>query len=1741
MKKNRKRLMAAFMAVLMVLTLVPTWLLGGIFATTAKADGKEVTLSQMYKDGYILLNKDGKKVYSYEMKDANGTIADIEAVAPQGNLTDKKNYLNVKPSEAVTLDTDKDTVDKDSMPKDGYMKLTVKKDATDLKLYVNTSGTKQTICVVKKEGSDYTWVSKEYKADKAEKTGDKKSKYYTVDFGTVKSGEEYYIFVKASSAKDVAYWGYDITGNFVPVPAPDATKSVTTVTQDTTDTSKIVVNVKDLAVNEKGPAVYYSLQRVKVTYGTDGSPDWTKAEEIYKYTGKETSFSYEDTVSKTGVYYYRVVGKGLGSTDSNGTATTAGVSYEADVKVSVTGDVNKLTATWADIETATSYNVYVYKNTEACPSTPTKTISTEEIAAFKEAKTDISYTAEGLTAGVKYNVKVDAVREAGVKSGEVVTVRVLEDIDTSKAITGMKLVNQESTLPVTVIRDKSEITAFQPATTGGVSSKGFANTSYVILNDQIAADKDFTLTADVTVKANPASSGSGVYVGAFTDIEKAAAKLYAVGFRGANSGVYDMVYYRNKADNSYSGGKYNSTVNAYTLDTTYSVTVTRENGSYTTAVKSADGKVDLKSVSEEPSADLKGAVNVGFAIIGTTAVVNNLKVVSGSDTLIDASTFEGSFSPFSNNWDSYEGTSVTEAVNDNENGKVKVTVAGEIGTYGAGSIDVNMYNEAGELKDTKTVTAWNTTSNTVEFEPEASGTYYFEAVAKRTGVAKTYASSKYKSEGYMLPLKAAVLQLRTAEQSKIEVTWDAVPEATAYKVEYKKEGAAEFTFLEETTNLSAKTPSLTVGDVYIFRVTAVRSVDGQTKMSNEAQLKVAEHEQFTWKFSAFGQGVSVSNDNLSDKDKSKNGYSGGVNTDEGIVNVWSLDSKGKLVPASTDGVAFYYATIPTNKNFTLTATAKVNNWKYTNGQEGFGLMAADAVGNNGDSSVFWNNSYMASVTKVEYYSNVDEETGEATVSKTSGEKISMKLGIGSQEKIGVNKNNISKLLDNDSDTVNNEFKTTMSTLETSKLGSAAGTFNLIGNYSNTDATFVGTTVENPITEVKLTIQKNNTGYFVSYTDAEGNTTTKKYYDTEALSQIDSDNVYVGMFASRTFDVTYSDISLTTIDPADDAPAEERPVEYKDIQVNVTSSSTASSEDYTFKGMSTADGHVVVTKGDDVIGETDVTANESFTINTKLVAGDNKFVATFTPDENFKFGEYELPTSYDSIEVSKTVTYAYFTGDLIYVSADATKAVDEAKANETYSAKAQINSGKGTKDNPIDIYNAVAYARPGQKILLLDGDYKVVNNLLIPFGIDGTDEKPIYLMPESSDSRVVLDFEGTTGEGITLCGSYWYIQNIDVTNSANGKDGIHVCGSHNVLDTVNTYKNGNTGIQISRYSSAQDKTDWPAYNTIKNCTSHNNADAGYEDADGFAAKLTIGKGNVFVGCIAHHNADDGWDFFAKVETGNIPSVVIMNCVAYANGYIESENGLIDAGNGNGFKMGGSSLPGSHVIINSVAFDNKAKGIDSNSCPDNVVVGCTSFNNENSNVALYTNDSKNTNYRTNGIISYRNAYVKVADNLKARGTQDTAKLYDATDYYWLSASGDAKEASTLLTDANFVTLNTNDVKVTRNANGTINMNGLGMLTADTRKALGVGIGADSLDKAPQLTSEGYALVIDALGYDEANRVLGLSLESAFILRDGAEGALTGDSNNIAVMVVLLLASMAVAGGAIVYSKKRKVVSK
>jgi hypothetical protein len=1062
--------------------------------------------------------------------------------------------------------------------------------------------------------------------------------------------------------------------------------------------------------------------------------------------------------------------------------------------------------------------------------------------------------------------------------------------------------------------------------------------------------------------------------------------------------------------------------------------------------------------------------------------------------------------------------------------KISVPYTAVIGDNGGEQISVEMYS--GEtLVDTQISKAAGT-AGTVEFTPESTGDYTFKAVLTRD--KQTDKASNTVSTSFVLPLTKPTIDTITSKgKGKVEVVFASVKEAESYEVLYSTDGSNYVTGATTTdTTVVFTVPSTDVE--YSFKVVAKRG--DETKESDVQKETVVDELQATWTFSAFGQGVSTSSKEC--------GFSGSAK--EGSVTVWDLNSKGKIVPASTDGLSFYYTAIPSSLNFTLTAKVTVDSWTYTNGQEGFGLMAADRVGTNGDSSVFWNNSYMASVTKVEYYA--DETTKEVTVdtitqgvtasAPTGSAKITKKLGVGSQEKTGVTKDNLAKLVANDTDTVNNEFKSSMTTLEYSGVSG-----NIVGNATND--------TENKVddkTTFIMTIQRNNTGYFVSYTDTTtGETVTKKYYDTTALDQLDSENVYVGFFASRSVQATFSDISLTTIDPSLDAAAEERPVTTVVPSYKVTSSSVSNSEDYKLKYIANSDGHVVITAKDGtVVADEDVEANKVYTYDVKLTTGENKYNVVATPVEGYRPSEYEVLENYDEVTFSHTVTYNSFTGDVIYVGPEAT------------------SSGKGTYEDPIDVYTAVKFAKAGQRIVVLSGTYNLESTLTIQPGIDGTKDAPIIMVAASSitgnsdvdkkvaaenTTRPVFDFGGLC-EGFVIAGDYWYIQGIDVTNSANSKDGMRLSGSHCTIDNVNAYHNGNTGLQVSRYASTDEREEWPSYNLILNCTSYGNADKGYEDADGFAAKLTVGNGNVFDGCVAYNNADDGWDLFAKVETGSIGVVTIRNCVAYANGYLEDGT---NAGNGNGFKMGGSSLSGYHVLQNSVAFDNKAKGIDSNSCPDNQVYYSTSFNNGGSNVALYTNDSANTDFLAQGILSYRTQYTDVSETFKLKGTQDTTKVYQSSNYFW-NASATATYNSDLeasvevfadavtgshnsngaVVNADFVSVDTHmnyethvysEAPITRNADGTIDMKNT-LVVSEAGQALGAGAGSTAA--AEYMASKGLTTSSSSAQIS----LEGLTTTSGLVWHKTTD---TGDSANVMMYVILLLA--AASAFAVVLAKKKK----
>ena len=955
-------------------------------------------------------------------------------------------------------------------------------------------------------------------------------------------------------------------------------------------------------------------------------------------------------------------------------------------------------------------------------------------------------------------------------------------------------------------------------------------------------------------------------------------------------------------------------------------------------------------------------------------------------------------------------------------GTISVPYTAQVGGIYAETLDVTMYDANGKAVNKQSITAEGE-SGVAEFTPAASGTYSFKAELIRTGEASKV-SNTTTSVNFVLPMATpAGLNAENKGHGNVKLTWQAVPEAENYTVYVDGK-----VYAEGVTKLLQKISGLTVGQEYTFGVAAVRGND--ISKPAEVKLTITEDAVKTWNYSAFGSSV----DTMSEGGKN-NGFSGSYDTQD--LKVWSMNSKGKLVPNSTDGVAFYYTTIdPETENFTLSADVTVDSWKFTNGQEGFGLMVADRVGENGSGNSFWNNSYMVSATKVEYF--WDAEAGQVS---DAGDKYTMKLGVGSQEKIGVTPENLA------ADTVVDDFQTAMRTLETSAVasGQGAGTYNMVGGY---EAALKDITDVNPQTTFHMTIQRNNTGYFLSYTNAAtGETVTNKYYhgdNGDELTRLDENNIYVGFYASRSAKVSFSNMSLTTVAPENDAPAEARPITYVTPNFSIESAKVANNANYEMVYYGNADGVLSITnsKGEAVVSGQHVDAKTKFRVNTVLEQGSNTFAVEFTPDADYKPAKYSLLSSYDTVKFDFNVTYNVKDRSYIYVSPD----------GRSY--------GSGAKDDPVDIYTAVKSAAPGRTILLKGGTYALDKTVIVERGVNGTADAKIYMIadPEAA-TRPVLDFQGRCA-GMILAGDYWYFQGFDVTRSANAQKGIQVSGSYNTVDNVVTYKNGNTGLQISRYKSTDNWEDWPSHNLILNCTSYLNADAGYEDADGFAAKLTIGEGNVFDGCIAAYNADDGWDLFAKVETGAIGQVVIQNCVAFKNGYVLDENGQeVDAGNGNGFKMGGSSISGHHILRNSVSFGNKAKGIDSNSCPDIEAYSSTSYNNESFNVAFYTNDAKNTAFIAKGILSFKDssnaAGQTVAEQFKPKGTQETSAYENAMNYYWRGENSTNSEG--IATTAEwFQNMDMNSAihgGIRRNTDGTINMNGFLAVTS----AVPAGVGA------------------------------------------------------------------------------------
>ncbi len=998
-------------------------------------------------------------------------------------------------------------------------------------------------------------------------------------------------------------------------------------------------------------------------------------------------------------------------------------------------------------------------------------------------------------------------------------------------------------------------------------------------------------------------------------------------------------------------------------------------------------------------------------------------------------------------WSEVAAPVITEA-RDNGDGTVTVLVDAVVGDDGADEVGVGMYDKDGQLINERK-TPLEKTSHTFKFTPKASGEYTFKAFMNRDGEESKQAEKTAGVSFTLVLVKPSIISGTSQGDGKIALEWTPVQEASSYEV------LCDGNLVATTTDTTYTVENLTIDQKYSFQVLAVRGEE-RTR-SQEMTVTASKEAKVSWGYTFYGPSTK----------EGSNGYTGDLN-ETGSVTVFSEGGRGKIQPSTVDGVSFYYTAIPTQYNFTLRAKVTVDSWKYSNGQEGFGLLVTDRLGVSGDTSNFWNNQIMAVATKIEY--RYDSDNLEVVPYDSGlGTKYSMKLGLGTIGKTGVTKENLPMFEQNDTDTINKQFLSETYTLESGagEWNKEAGTYNVIGNCSGTHPEDVQMAM---LTEFVLEIQKNNTGYFVSYYSTDGKLISRhKYYGADALNKLDEDFVYAGFFASRNARATFSDVRFTQILAKDDAPAEEKPVTKITPSLTVSSGNVTTKANYTLQMTANVAGTVKVLLDGSVLLEERLEAEVRMEKLLELSEYRRyRIQFEFTPDPNQDLGPDTVLSTTDTIFPS-ALNVDYNRGNYH-------------RKNIYVSPTGQPN-GAGTEAYPYDIYTAVNNVVPGQTIVLMEGTYKLDTPLKIARGMDGTADAPIRMIADpAAKTRPVLDFQELSA-GIVHGGNYWYFAGFDVTRSKATEKGFQVSGSYNVLDQIHTYRNGNSGVQISRLSGADTTIDqWPAYNLVLNCTSYLNADPGEEDADGFAAKLTCGEGNVFDGCVAYNNADDGWDLYAKVETGLIGAVTIRNCVAYNNGY--REDGTAGRGNGNGFKMGGTSLSGKHVLENSYAFNNLAKGIDSNSCPDIIVKNCISYNNGKYNVALYTNNAGNTNFVANGIISFKDEKapdMSEGENLKPKGDQDEYMMINPTNYYW-DGSGCKNSRGEVLTTEIFKSLEFKGF--TRKADGTLDLQGFLELNEKAPADIGARpAGQPSRDWA-KLEAEGEHVYSDSWTYDETN---------------------------------------------------------
>ncbi|WP_406459118.1 right-handed parallel beta-helix repeat-containing protein [Streptomyces sp. NBC_01622] len=332
------------------------------------------------------------------------------------------------------------------------------------------------------------------------------------------------------------------------------------------------------------------------------------------------------------------------------------------------------------------------------------------------------------------------------------------------------------------------------------------------------------------------------------------------------------------------------------------------------------------------------------------------------------------------------------------------------------------------------------------------------------------------------------------------------------------------------------------------------------------------------------------------------------------------------------------------------------------------------------------------------------------------------------------------------------------------------------------------------------------------------------------------------------------------------------------------------------------------------------------------------------------------------------------------------------ANATqYVSPTGTASAAGTLSAPTTLATAISRIESGGTIYVRGGTYNYSSTVTVPVGSDGTSSARTTLTAYSGETPV-LNFsaqsESSSNRGLQLNANYWHLYGLTVEHA--GDNGIYVGGSNNVVERAVTAYNRDTGLQLGRISSSTPSSQWPSNNLIVSSESHDNEDSGGENADGFAAKLTTGTGNVFRYDVSHNNIDDGWDLYTKTDTGAIGPVTIEYSLSYGNGTLT--DGTQNAnGDRNGYKLGGDDIAVNHVVRHDIAYGNGHHGFTYNSNPGTMTIS--------NNVGI-DNAERNFSFDTGTSVFRTNTSCRFA----VSGSNDkTVGDADSSNQFWTGTNG------------------------------------------------------------------------------------------------------------------------------------------